>query len=131
MIKFSCEKLSRDKTLETMKASNISTEHTIINNGPLLDALNKKLIEEALEVTQAKIKSEIISELADILEVIDALYKTHGINHEEVLEVKKTIKENRGGFEKGLYVKTIEMNDDNPWVQYFKKYPEKYPQIKI
>lgn len=53
-----------------------------------------KLVEEANELKE----SQSLEELADVLEVIDAIYVTFQFNKEDVYSVKERKKEERGGF---------------------------------
>lgn len=126
---FLCNKLARDKTLQNFKESHITTTHRIVAGKELVEALNKKILEEAREVTETTDRKEIISELADILEVINGLCKAHAISHEEIEAVRTSIHNKRGGFENGLFLEAIEMAEDNPAVQHFRKSPERYIEI--
>ncbi|HEV2601459.1 MAG TPA: nucleoside triphosphate pyrophosphohydrolase [Candidatus Babeliales bacterium] len=131
-VKFICNKLSRDKTVANMESTGITTNHTILTGTALIAALNKKLVEEAHEVIEAfsgDNRNEMISELVDVLDLIDALRKTHNITMDEIKEVQKATHLKRGGYENGIFMETIEMEEDNPWVTHFRKSPEKYPEI--
>lgn len=130
MIKFLCNKLGRDKGLESFKAEGITPEYEILSGDELSQALKNKLIEESNELFNARDKQERISELADVLEVIDGLYKAYGISADEVERVKKTKYNERGGFEKGFFVKTLAMDKNSPKAKHFQASPEKYPEIK-
>lgn len=129
MIKFGCNKISRDNTLARMAAADIITHYKILTGAELDQALKNKLIEEAHEVVTAENRAELISELADTLEVLDAICKAANISQTELLEVKNNIKIQRGGFERGIFMEYIEMAEDNPWVAHFRKSPEKYPEL--
>lgn len=129
MVKFICNKLSRDKTLLDMKNAGIRTTHTILENEDLHAALHKKLIEECNEVILATDRTALINELADVLEVIDGICNAYGIAHKEIVTAQKATRAQRGGFKKGIFVQTIEMDEDNQWVKHFRKSPGKYPEI--
>lgn len=129
MIKFACNKLVRDKTVKRMKNAGIITHYTILKDEYLCDALKQKLIEESNEVKDASDRKEIISELADVFEVIESLCRVYKISDTEIQLVKQDIREKRGGFEEGIFSEAIEMNEDNPWVKHFRKSPEKYPEV--
>lgn len=129
MIKFRCDKISRDNTLARMAAADIITHYKILTGAELNQALKNKLIEEAHEVVTAENRTELISELADTLEVLEALCQSHNISQAELLAVKNSIKAQRGGFERGVFMEYIEMAEDNPWVAHFRKSPEKYPEF--
>ncbi len=129
MITFRCDKLVRDNTLKRFKAAGVTPQYKIVSNTDLFDAFNKKLIEEAHEVHDATNRQEMIEELADVLEVIDGLCKAQGILPEEVSAAKHAKIAERGGFERGIYIDTIQMEEDNSKAQYFRATPEKYPEI--
>lgn len=126
MVKFICNKLGRDKGLQTFEKEGITPEYQILTGESLGYALKDKLIEEAHEVGEAEGKNQLISELADVLEVIDGLCKLYEINHADVLQAKKAKYEERGGFEQGFFVESLSMDEDNPKVYYFRDSPDKY-----
>lgn len=126
---FMCNKLARDKTAQNFKESNITATHRIISGKELHDALYKKLLEEALEVTQAVDRKEIISELVDVLDVIEGLRNALDISHDEIEVARNDINDRRGCYQNGLFLTTIEMSEENPAVNHFRKSPEKYQEI--
>jgi len=130
MIKFVCNKLSRDKTVESMNHEGIVTHYKLLNNTELQDALKAKLIEEAHEVQEAVERNDIISEIADVLELIDGLYKAYEISPQEVAAAQKAAHQRRGGYEKGIFMQTIEMDVSNPRVAHFRKSPTRYPEVE-
>jgi len=95
----------------------------------LRDAFKRKLVEEAQEVHDAHTRPEMIEELADVLEVIDGLCKVQGISFAEIIAAKKAKRADRGGFEQGIYVDTVHMDDDNAKAHYYRSAPDKYPEI--
>jgi predicted house-cleaning noncanonical NTP pyrophosphatase (MazG superfamily) len=64
-------------------------------------ALREKLVEEAQEVAAAS-PEDLVSELADLQEVIDAVLELHGIEPETVNIKQKRKHAERGGFEQRL-----------------------------
>lgn len=129
MVKFSCNKIARDKSVESMKEQGITAHYKLLTGKELANALGNKLLEEALEVKEATDRQEVIAELADLFEVIEGLCKVHGITHDEIILHKELTKQKKGGFEKGIFVDYIEMSDTNERVKHFRKSPEKYPEI--
>src|SRR5579872_912235 len=128
MIKFYCNKLGRDKGLESFKEQNISPRYKLLTGQELCAQLKRKLIEEADEVRDALSKNEITAELADVLEVVDGLCKAYGIDPQELARVKTQKYQDRGGFEKGLFIEYLEMDETNPRVKHFRASPDKYPE---
>ncbi len=131
MVKFLCKKLGRDKGLEGFASQNIKPIYRLLNGDELCQALKSKLIEESHEVGVARDRQEVIEELADVLEVVSGLGKAYGISMQEVEREKEKKYNDRGGFEKGLYIETLEMNETNPRVEHFRKSPDKYPEIEL
>lgn len=130
MVKFVCNKIGRDKGPERFQSQDITCHYKHLEGHELAKALKEKLIEEAYEVQEAANPQELISELADILEVINGLCKAHSISLKEIETIKEEKHHEHGGFEKGFYVETIEMDESNPRVEHFRKSPQKYPEIK-
>ena len=112
-----------------MTAADIITHYKILTGTELNQALKNKLVEEAHEVLTAENRAELISELADTLEVLEAICNSHNISQAELLEVKNSTKAQRGNFDRGVFMEYIEMAEDNPWVAHFRKSPEKYPEF--
>lgn len=63
--------------------------------------LRLKLAEECGEVLSAPTRPALVSELADLAEVMDALMARTGISAGELLEAKAAKRDSRGGFEEG------------------------------
>ena len=89
------------------EAHHVSKEETLV-------LLKDKLLEEAQEVFEAydkEDKTNLKEELADVIEVIDAILYHNNISLDEVLVIRDAKKEKRGGFEQGLYLTSIDYFD--------------------
>jgi predicted house-cleaning noncanonical NTP pyrophosphatase (MazG superfamily) len=64
-------------------------------------ALQEKLLEEAQETAGAN-PQDLVSELADLQEVMDALLAVYGIEREDVLKEQRRKRTERGGFERRI-----------------------------
>jgi predicted house-cleaning noncanonical NTP pyrophosphatase (MazG superfamily) len=128
MPKFWCNKLGLDKGLESFKTEGVTTTYKMLSGKELQEELKRKLIEEAQEVKDAHTQDEVTIELADVLEVIDGICKAYGIDKNELMRAKEEKYKKRGGFETGYYVEYIEMDEDNPKVNYFRSLPDRYPE---
>ena len=76
-----------------------------------LERLKDKLLEEAQEVFDAygkEDKTALKEEIADVIEVIDAILYHNDIALDEVLAIRDKKKAKKGGFEKGLYLEYID-----------------------
>lgn len=101
------KKVVRDKIPDSIAAKGELVTQIKIMGEELVEALKTKLIEEALEVVDAKSTSETIEELADVLEVIHALAHHLKISMKQIEDARKTKRQDRGGFNEGkVLVKT-------------------------
>jgi predicted house-cleaning noncanonical NTP pyrophosphatase (MazG superfamily) len=76
-----------------------------------IQALREKIVEEAQEVANAS-QEEILSELADLYEVIEALAIAHNFTKESILIEQQKRRQERGGFEKRIRLLWTEKNRD-------------------
>ncbi|MGA9139663.1 MAG: nucleoside triphosphate pyrophosphohydrolase, partial [Methanocella sp.] len=95
-------KLVRDRIPEIMRAQGKSPEVESIDGVRLRSALKDKLVEEAVELREA---ADIREELADVLEVIDALVDAYSLDREEILIAQQKKRRDRGGFDQGCFLK--------------------------
>ncbi len=65
--------------------------------------LNEKLCEETAEF----LESGDAEELADILEVVDAIASNKGISFEQLIEIKENKAKKNGKFEKRILLKEV------------------------
>jgi predicted house-cleaning noncanonical NTP pyrophosphatase (MazG superfamily) len=127
MEKYVFDKLVRDKQVEIFNNRKIVSTFKVLSAQEKEHYLKLKLIEEAEEIFLAKDREELIEEIADIQEVLESLKNSMAICDKEI-EEKALSKQNlKGSFDIGIYIKHIEMDEDNILNQYFKKHPQKYP----
>ncbi|MDE0099926.1 MAG: nucleoside triphosphate pyrophosphohydrolase [Truepera sp.] len=98
------EKLVRDRIPEIMEREGIRYEIEVLTEELYWEALRKKLVEEAHEVATAG-PDELIHELADVHEVLEALQASHGITPDEVDALRKRRREERGGFARKIFLR--------------------------
>lgn len=91
-------KLVRDKIPEIIKQSGNNCEISCFSAGEYNQALKLKLIEESQEIVKAK-PEDLITELADLYEVIDCLLEAESIPEETVIEEQIKRKQERGSFQ--------------------------------
>jgi predicted house-cleaning noncanonical NTP pyrophosphatase (MazG superfamily) len=92
-------KLVRDKIPEYLDSKGISYKKRIASTEEYREELIKKLDEEIKEFMEVKNTEE----LADIIEVIEALKKLPEFSNVEKIRIQKL--EDRGGFEKRIILK--------------------------
>jgi len=100
-------KLVRDRIPEIIRQSGIECETAVLLDAEYCQALRLKLIEEATEVAEAN-RDELVAELADLYEVIDALMLSYGISDDRILNAQAKRRETRGGFaQKIMLLRTL------------------------
>lgn len=102
------EKLIRDRIPELMDADGVRYEVDVLDDHAFRAALLAKLEEEATEARAAEGRTERVKELADVLEVFEALLASEGIEWDDVRAVQRSRRETRGGFERRLWLRWTE-----------------------
>jgi len=80
-----------------------------------LEKLKDKFLEEAQEVFEAyenPDKTNLKEEMADVIEVIDAMLYHNKISLAEVLAIRDVKRIKKGGFEKGVFLESIDYFDE-------------------
>jgi predicted house-cleaning noncanonical NTP pyrophosphatase (MazG superfamily) len=65
-------------------------------------ALREKLVEEAKEAAQVETLQELVTELADVQEVLDTLRTTCALSQETIVQEQVRRRAERGGFQQRL-----------------------------
>ena len=91
-------KLVRDRIPEIIRNSGNNCETTSLSNLDYIEALREKLVEEANEAAIAS-PEELAQELADVMEVMDALMAATGIEPKKVRKIQQEKRSRRGGFD--------------------------------
>lgn len=97
-------KLIRDKILEIIENAGEKPYWRILNKKEYRKELRKKVLEEAREVIDADNKKDLLNELTDIQELIDALLIEYDITKTEIKESQKLKNKKRGAFKKKLFL---------------------------
>jgi len=104
-------KLVRDKVCEGLEKRGVQCETRILSKEELKEHLLLKLIEEANECRIAG--PELDDELADVLEVVDAIIAVKpGITMDHVRARQAQKRMFKGGFEQGVFLLTTEESDE-------------------
>lgn len=127
--KFKTNILVRDKMVEKMQAEGILVDYKKLNEKDYENALREKIVEEAKEAAAEKNREKLIYELADLLEVAQTLADTLGITALEISEARKKKREKSGGFTEKHFTNFVEIENDNPAIEYYLERPKKYPKI--
>lgn len=101
------DKLVRDRIPEIIQKEGNIADIIILSEESFIQAIKEKLIEEANEVCNAQNRDDILSELADLQEVMDTIKQLYNINTLEVNTIQAVKALQRGKFEKRLYLKSV------------------------
>jgi predicted house-cleaning noncanonical NTP pyrophosphatase (MazG superfamily) len=107
-MKIQHNKLVRDKIPNIIRDSGNLCEISTLSNADYIEALRQKLVEEAGEAATAD-NNELAQELADVMEVMDALLVATGIEPEKVREIQKQKRSRRGGFDNRIQLLSTEI----------------------
>ena len=99
-------KLVRDKIPEQIQRRGESVEVVRLRGEALLTSLRQKLIEESFEAADTKSFDELVAEMADVLEVVNGICDALHIPLEQVILEQQEKSKRRGGFHKGLMLKS-------------------------
>lgn len=97
-------KLVRDRIPEIIEADGKICVCETLTDEDYIVLLDQKLHEELAEYQESK----SLEELADLLEVIQAVVKAHGWTLEELDRVRADKAARRGGFEKKILLKEVQ-----------------------
>ena len=97
-------KAIRDKIPEIIEKSGNKPNIKTLSDEEFLKELEKKLVEELNEYQENK----DVEELADIMEVIYRISSLKGTNPEQLDEIRKGKSNDRGAFEKNLFLVSTE-----------------------
>lgn len=128
MRRFLLNKLVRDHLVDSMKSLGQKPQVRRLKGTKLLEALKAKIIEETRELDVKNPKS--VKELADVLEAVEQLATEHGVSFEELRTIQAQKREKAGGFEKGLFVGELKLQDNDKWVEYYASDPKRFPEVK-
>jgi len=102
-------KLVRDGIPEIIRGDNGDPKTRIMDNEEYQIELFKKVIEEGKELEAARGETkEVIKEIGDIYEVIDAIIESNGLDKDEIMTLKKVRREKRGGFKDKIFLEQVD-----------------------
>jgi predicted house-cleaning noncanonical NTP pyrophosphatase (MazG superfamily) len=100
-------KLVRDRIPEIIGSHGDRAVTRVLDEADYRDALLAKLVEEAREASSARAE-ELPAELADVLEVLQALAEALGMTWEQLLAVAANKQTRRGAFEGRIFLEYVE-----------------------
>ena len=129
MPKFNLNKLVRDGFKSEYARSGQKAEYKELTIKNHKSELIRKIIEEALEIKITDSDDDLIKEIADIEQALDDFKKINGINDEQVQNAKQKKFDKIGGFTGATFVSTLELKNDDEWVNYYRSRPDIFPEV--
>lgn len=131
MPKYFFHKLVRDKLPDIfMQRNQKATVRTLGNNDHWRE-LKRKFIEEASELpNDLQDKVAIMNELGDLLRIVKDSAVIAGVDFTAIERADEEKTAKSGGFLQGMYVDTMEVTDDDPWNEYYRGEPGRFPEIR-
>jgi len=102
-------KLVRDQIPAIITANGGQPVTRVLDDAGYEAALRAKLLEEAHEA-QAAPGEDLPSELADVLEVLQALAAVHHLSWEDIMSVAARKRAERGGFENRIFLEYVDQS---------------------
>lgn len=96
-------KLVRDRIPEMIEQAGQTCSYSVLSDEDYLEMLDEKLNEELAEYQESK----SMEELADLLEVMKAVAIARGSFPGEVEEIRRLKADQRGGFEKKIFLEEV------------------------
>ncbi|MGG2093411.1 nucleoside triphosphate pyrophosphohydrolase [Bacillus sp. S13(2024)] len=103
-------KLVRDRIPEMIESNGKTFTTRTLNEKEYIEEVCKKTGEELAEYVEAETLEHKIEELADLLELVNALAQYEGVALEDVEKVRKEKEEKRGGFGGRIFL--LEVSDN-------------------
>lgn len=131
MPRFYFKKLVRDKIVDDCLRDPkvIKTKWHELNNKEYRQELIKKVTEEANEIPLTdEDPSVVLSEIADLQTVIDALRLSAGFSEKEVRKQVEVKALKKGVFAQKHYIEYVDLAEDSEWVAVFRAQPDKYQE---
>lgn len=102
-------KLVRDHIPAIIAKKGGSVTFRALQGDELKKALKDKLIEEAQEFVNAETPEDMIEEMADLLEVLDAALSVFhlGVTGERVKLIRCAKRKEKGGFARGYFLESV------------------------
>lgn len=107
-MKYTYNKLVRDKVIKNIQAKGHNATYRVLNEEECLKELDKKLLEEVNEFIEAHNEEE----MADVLEVIEENIKQRGMSIQKINEIKEQKKQKNGGFDDRIFLISVEEKDE-------------------
>jgi predicted house-cleaning noncanonical NTP pyrophosphatase (MazG superfamily) len=125
---FKLNKLVRDKVYDSMVELGQKVVYRKLSDRQVVNELKAKIIEEANELDPKS--SKLVKELADTLEALEQMASVSGISYKKLRSVQLSTRQQRGKFDRKIFIETVTLKDNDPWAKYYAADPKRFPEIK-
>ena len=129
MPKFIFNKLVRTKLHDEYARMGEVAEYRELSKKEFSEALVNKVVEEIKELPVEGTKEEVISELSDVKQALDDLMRVYDIAIDEVATAQEKKFQKKGGFSADNFVVSLELKDDDEWVEYYRQQPSVFQEV--
>jgi len=127
---FQFNKLVRDKIPTAIKSRGGIVIVRKLNQKEYVKELVKKLNEEAIELKPNLPSKQAAEELIDIAEVVAALQTVFKISDSKLQSIRQKKNLKNGAFDKRLFIDSVKVSDNDPWINHYRQNSNRYPEIK-
>ncbi len=129
-VRFMFNKLVRDKQSPFMQEPGIVINKRTLDLDEFIIELKRKLVEESHEVIVAH-GDELIEEIVDLKEILDALTKACEIKQEAIKAIRQKKLQERGGFNSRTFISYVDVPLNSEAYEYCAKQHDKYPMRNL
>lgn len=126
-VTFQLNKVVRDKVLEDMLENGQEPEYRELSGTELLKELVSKVQEEASELDASD--PGLMKELMDVQTAIFAILSVRGVSRADFQRAVDSRNDEKGEFKHAYYIGRLTLSADDPWVEYYRQEPSRYPEI--
>ena len=127
---FLFNKIIRDKRFEKMQKNAVHVVARKLENDEKTEQFKNKLKEECNEVVTAQTRTELLEELADLLEVMRSLATAMDFTIEDIEKTRIEKRKINGGFDQCIFIEKVTFDESNPSYAYLSSKPEIYPVVE-
>ncbi len=113
MKRYQFNKLIRSKLPDRMINEGVRINSSKLSSEEYISQLKNKLLEEAEEVSLATDREHLITELADVVEVLYAISEASDINMDDIEKSRLEKRAINGHFHSDNYIHYIEVDNNN------------------
>lgn len=106
-MKITFGKLVRDGIPEIIRGGGAAPVTSVVPEGERLHHLRLKMLEEVHKLFRSEGRSEFLKEAADVLEVLLAMAREHGVTWSEIDEKRLERESNLGSYSRGIFLHAV------------------------